>query len=148
MDATLQEIWTPLGTFEERKRFFSGKHKLYGLKSLTLHNRLGLLLVSWSGVPGSVHDLTIAREHVDEIQDFLAKDEEEQQEEGETWAVLVDTGFVGLEHNLPLQACRRPRSHHRTAQLHSPPRGSARYLRALVRQAQVAPPYPGEQVPQ
>jgi len=100
MDATLQEIWTPLGTFEERKRFFSGKHKLYGLKSLTLHNRLGLLLASWSGVPGSVHDLTIAREHVDEIQEFLAKDEEEQQEEGETWAVLVDTGFVGLEHNL------------------------------------------------
>lgn len=100
MDATLQEIWTPLGTFDERKRFFSGKHKLYGLKSLTLHNRLGILLASWSGVPGSVHDLTIAREHVDEIQEFLAKDEEEQQEEGETWAVLVDTGFVGLEHNL------------------------------------------------
>jgi hypothetical protein len=100
MDATLQEIWTPLGTFEERKRFYSGKHKLYGLKSLTLHNRIGLLWASWSGVPGSVHDLTIAREHVDEIAEFLAKEEEEQEVEDETWAVLVDTGFVGLEHNL------------------------------------------------
>lgn len=98
MDATIQEIWTPLGTFEERKRFFSGKHKLYGLKSLTLHNRVGILLASWSGVPGAVHDLTIARDHVDEIEEFLAKDEAEDEED--TWGILVDTGFVGLERDL------------------------------------------------
>jgi hypothetical protein len=98
MDATIQEIWTPLGTFEERKRFFSGKHKLYGLKSLTLHNRIGVLLASWSGVPGAVHDLTIARDHVEEIEEFLEK--EEAEDEDETWAVLVDSGFVGLEHNI------------------------------------------------
>ena len=36
MDVTIQKIWKPLGTFQERKQYFSGKHKLYGLKSLTL----------------------------------------------------------------------------------------------------------------
>src|SRR5262245_24325455 len=44
LDATFQETWTPLGTYDERKRFFSGKHKGYGLKSQTLHNRRGFLL--------------------------------------------------------------------------------------------------------
>lgn len=33
MDATFQPIWTPLGTYNERKRFYSGKHKRYGLKT-------------------------------------------------------------------------------------------------------------------
>jgi hypothetical protein len=67
MDATLQEIWTPLGTYNERKRFYSGKHKLYGLKTQTLHLRSGVLVAAWPGVPGAVHDLTIARDHLDEV---------------------------------------------------------------------------------
>jgi hypothetical protein len=33
MDATFQPIWTPTGTYNEKKQFFSGKHKMYGLKS-------------------------------------------------------------------------------------------------------------------
>lgn len=33
MDATFQEIWTPLGNYDERERFFSDKHKAYGLKT-------------------------------------------------------------------------------------------------------------------
>jgi len=33
----------------------SGKRKLYGL------SRSGILLACWSGVPGAVHDLTVAR---------------------------------------------------------------------------------------
>lgn len=61
MDTTIQEIWTPLGTYEERKRFYSGKHKLYRLKTQTLHLRNGLLVACWPGVSGAVHDLTIAR---------------------------------------------------------------------------------------
>ena len=44
IDATFQQIWTPLGTYDERKRYYSGKHKAYGLKSQCLHDRSGLLV--------------------------------------------------------------------------------------------------------
>lgn len=67
MDVKFQEIWTPLGTFNERKRYFSGKHKAYGLKSQCLHNRQGFVLHCVSGIPGAVHDLTIARQNIDEV---------------------------------------------------------------------------------
>jgi len=33
VDVTFQTIWTPTGTYDEKKRYYSGKHKLYGLKS-------------------------------------------------------------------------------------------------------------------
>lgn len=67
MDATLQEIWIPTGTFQEKKRFFSGKHKKYGLKTQTLHNRRGFHLHCIPGIDGAVHDLTIARQHIIEV---------------------------------------------------------------------------------
>jgi hypothetical protein len=66
MDATFQETWTPLGTYAERKRFYSGKHKAYGLKTQTLHNRRGFVLHCISGIPGAVHDLTIARQNIEQ----------------------------------------------------------------------------------
>jgi len=67
MDTTFQPIWTPLGTFEERKRFYSGKHKQYGLKSQCLHDRTGRLLHCVSGIPGAMHDLTIARQTIAQV---------------------------------------------------------------------------------
>ena len=67
MDVKFQQIWTPIGTFNEQKRFFSGKHKAYGLKSQCLHNRLGFVLHCVSGIPGAVHDITIARQNVDAV---------------------------------------------------------------------------------
>lgn len=67
MDVTFQPIWTPLGTYEERKRFYSGKHKQYGLKSQCIHGRSGKLVHCMSGIPGSVHDLTIARNSIDQV---------------------------------------------------------------------------------
>lgn len=72
MDVTFQPIWTPLGTYEERKRYFSGKHKQYGLKSQCLHDRQGKLIHCVSGIPGSVHDLTIARQTLDEVNPCLS----------------------------------------------------------------------------
>ena len=39
MDVTFQPIWTPIGTYNERKRWYSGKHKQYGLKSQVIHDR-------------------------------------------------------------------------------------------------------------
>lgn len=67
MDVTFQPIWTPLGTYNERKRWYSGKHKQYGIKSQCLHDRRGRVMHIVSGVHGSVHDLTIARESIDEV---------------------------------------------------------------------------------
>lgn len=67
MDATFQEIWTPLGNYDERKRFFSGKHKAYGMKTQCLHLRTGVLVACWSGIPGAVHDLTIARDNIEQV---------------------------------------------------------------------------------
>lgn len=87
MDTTIQEIWTPIGTFEERKRYYSGKHKLYGFKTQTLHNRRGFLLHCVSGIPGAMHDLTIVRQHFEQIQPFLVQQR----------AVLVDSGYKGLD---------------------------------------------------
>lgn len=67
MDVTFQPIWTPLGTYEERKRFYSGKHKQYGVKTQCLHDRTGRLLHVVAGIPGAKHDLTIVRETLDEV---------------------------------------------------------------------------------
>lgn len=67
MDVTFQTIWTPLGTYQERKRFFSGKHKQYGLKTQCIHDRTGRLVHCVSGIPGAVHDLTIARNTMNQV---------------------------------------------------------------------------------
>lgn len=67
MDVTFQTIWMPLGTYAERKRFYSGKHKQYGLKSQCIHDRSGRLVHCIAGIPGAVHDLTIARQSIDEV---------------------------------------------------------------------------------
>lgn len=98
MDATVQEIWTPLGNFNERKRFYSEKHKKYCLKSGTLHLRNGLLVNCWSGYPGSVHDLTVARENIKNIKKFARKPDPD--DEDDSWSIMADKGFIGLEEDL------------------------------------------------
>ena len=98
MDTTTQEIWTPIGTYNERKRYYSGKHKMYGLKSQTLHNRRGFTLHFISGIPGAMHDLTIARQYIDVIRPFLIRPREgdDIDSDGE-WSILVDSGYKGLD---------------------------------------------------
>ncbi|MCA1806821.1 MAG: transposase family protein [Actinobacteria bacterium] len=67
MDVTFQPIWTPLGTYNERKRWYSGKHKQYGVKSQCIHDRKGKVVHVATGIHGSVHDLTIARQTIDVV---------------------------------------------------------------------------------
>ena len=98
IDVTIQKIWRPLGTFQERKQFYSGKHKIYGLKSLTLHYRNGSLVACWAGTPGAVHDVVIANEHYQEIK-RLIEEEERMREESK---IFADKGFLGCEGNLPV----------------------------------------------
>lgn len=109
MDVTFQPIWTPLGTYEERKRYFSGKHKQYGFKTQCIHDRTGRVVHVISGVVGSVHDLTIARQSIEnvrfllclpplilQIRQFLDADVEDEMED-EPWSILVDSGYQGLQ---------------------------------------------------
>lgn len=98
MDVTIQKIWKPLGTFQERKQYYSGKHKLYGLKSLTLHYRNGLVLACWSGVPGAVHDSVIANDNYLNIRKLI----ENEDKRGEESKIFVDKGFVGCAAKLPV----------------------------------------------
>ena len=102
MDTTIQQIWTPIGTYEERKRYYSGKHQLYGLKTQTLHNRRGFILHYISGIPGATHDLTIARQNIEDIKPYLARPIGAfaplavEGEDEEQWAVIADSGYQGL----------------------------------------------------
>jgi DDE superfamily endonuclease len=64
MDATFQRIWTPVGSFNEKKRYFSGKHNMYGLKSQCIHDRQGRIVHCIAGIRGAIHDLTICRDNI------------------------------------------------------------------------------------
>lgn len=90
MDATVQQIWVPIGSFEEKKQYYSGKHKKYCLKSLTLHNRQGLLIRCWAGTPGAVHDITVAMNNLAEINGLIGAGLDS------TRRILADSGFIGL----------------------------------------------------
>ena len=70
MDATFQPIWTPAGTFNEKRSYFSGKHKMYGMKSQCIHDRKGRLVHCVPGEKGAVHDFKICRDHIEEVFPF------------------------------------------------------------------------------
>jgi hypothetical protein len=93
MDVTFQSIWTPTGTYEEKKVYFSGKHKMYGLKSQCIHNRKGLLVHCIPGQVGSTHDLTICKNNMKEVKEVFEKDDDEDS----YYSVLVDSGYQGLQ---------------------------------------------------
>ena len=92
IDVTFQSIWTPIGTYDEKKRYYSGKHKLYGLKSQCIHDRKGRVVNCVAGEKGSIHDLTICRENIDDLKNILKKEDEE-----DNWVVIADLAYKGLQ---------------------------------------------------
>lgn len=64
VDSTFQPMSRPgaLG-FDGAKVFFSGKHKQYGLKKESAHNKRGEIIFNWEYDRGSSNDLTIFRKH-------------------------------------------------------------------------------------
>ena len=105
MDVTFQSIWTPSGTYDERKLYYSGKHKMYGLKSQCIHDRKGRVVHCISGEKGATHDLTICKDNINIVKNVLRKDiylseDEDGSENNEEmyWFVLVDAGYKGLQH--------------------------------------------------
>lgn len=120
MDVTVQPIWVPDGSFEERKRYFSGKHKTYVLKSQCLHALDGRVVHVVTTVAGATHDVTIAQRHVNDLRRVfrpvyphdppLNVDDSSEEEDEPARMLLVDSGYQGLQHSLPciLPFKRRP----------------------------------------
>ena len=66
VDATVQRILTPTGTFDQKKQWFSGKHGCYCLKSQVITDMKGAAIMVNSGYMGSIHDMRIFRETINE----------------------------------------------------------------------------------
>ncbi|ETV74307.1 hypothetical protein H257_10914 [Aphanomyces astaci] len=104
-DVKFQPSHRPSGRFGEQKHYFSGKHKLYGLKIEASVSAQGLLVDMGPHEPGSVADLTMFRKRLDVHVTNLKKTPTEAtvNDNGERfqafstmWAVFVDKGYYGL----------------------------------------------------
>ncbi|ETW06322.1 hypothetical protein H310_02606 [Aphanomyces invadans] len=104
-DVKFQPSHRPTGRFGEQKYYYSGKHKLYGLKLEASVSPEGFLADMSLFSPGSVSDVTIFRDRMDVHAAALAKTDTERSinDNGELfaaypdhWAVLVDMGYTGL----------------------------------------------------
>lgn len=94
----------PSGRFQEQKRYFSGKHKLYGLKIEASVAYPGYCVDLSMHHPGSTSDFTIFSGRQDVHREMLAKTDAEQlrEDNGEgsdnyqnMWALLTDKGYQG-----------------------------------------------------
>ena len=90
--------------FSDRKRYHSGKHHLYGFKSLATVLPTGECVFSSLHDAGSEADIKIFRKNKEWHHKALKKYEGEEDDDGELsdaypnhWAVLMDKGFVGIE---------------------------------------------------
>jgi len=93
IDVTFQPIWTPTGVYDEKKQYYSGKHKMYGLKSQCIHDRKGRVVHCVAGELGSIHDLTICRDNLEEVKEVIRKEDEEDA----YWFIIADLGYQGLQ---------------------------------------------------
>ena len=66
IDATVQRIQVPAGDFTQKKKWFSGKHYCYCLKSQVITDMKGAAIMVSSGYYGSMHDLALFRETTEE----------------------------------------------------------------------------------
>ncbi|ETV99002.1 hypothetical protein H310_08475 [Aphanomyces invadans] len=92
----------PSGSFVESKRYFSGKHKLYGYKI----EASGVYVDVSDHRPGSVSDLTMFLDRIATHRSALSKSSDEDilvdAAEGRrlhatSWAVLQDKGYEGID---------------------------------------------------
>jgi hypothetical protein len=84
VDATVQKRGRPAGEFAEVKLFFSGKHHIYCLKSHVVTNREGIVIHAVAGVPGSVHDMRLFKDHQHHLSALIML------HEGEPTKILAD----------------------------------------------------------
>lgn len=103
-DVTFQQSFRPSGSIEEGKRYYSGKHKLYGYKVEVSVLPNGLAAGSTLHYPGSVSDLEILQRN----KDWHLRESSKKQGDSDVadiglmtdkypqhWAVLMDKGYQG-----------------------------------------------------
>jgi hypothetical protein len=74
VDATAQDGGRPAGPFEDARKYFSGEHFCYCLKSQVITNREGLAVHVVVGMPGAKHDFVLFRENLRSIEEPIAYD--------------------------------------------------------------------------
>ena len=90
IDCTVCQIKRPKRPFEEAKVFFSGKHFIYALKKEVCVNvRSGTAALVSKAYPGSVHDITILRDHSRTVNNILGGR-----------AILDDLGYRGAQRDV------------------------------------------------
>ncbi len=62
IDTTTQACTRPVGSFRDAKKYYSHKHNKYGIKSITAHSSNGGVMFLKSGYPGSIADVTVAKD--------------------------------------------------------------------------------------
>lgn len=67
VDATVQPIEIPKGSYESKKPYFSGKHGVYGLKSQAIVTVKGFIVHIRTGIKGGVHDKAVFDESLDDF---------------------------------------------------------------------------------
>lgn len=93
VDATVQPINIPIGSFDDKKEFFSGKHSIYCYKSQVICDVRGLAVDIVSGIPGSVHDMKVFADNYKKFKErildvhLLGGDK-----------IMADKGYVSIEY--------------------------------------------------
>ncbi|KAJ0390448.1 hypothetical protein P43SY_011509 [Pythium insidiosum] len=105
VDVTFQQTETPGGNFGEKKKFFSKKHGLYGVKVEVSVVPTGFAIGMTKHVGGRVTDKTIFDNNIDFHMSQLVKQGDEHnvrdrgplaEEYPQQWAVLGDKGYQGF----------------------------------------------------
>ena len=93
LDATAQRIYTPTGSFEEKKKFYSGKHGFYCLKSQVITDMKGAAVHVVTNIPGATHDFEIFKNSVEEFKLIMVLHSNRPQK------ILADKGYISEDYN-------------------------------------------------
>ena len=81
-DVTFQQANRPSGSLEEGKKYYSGKHKLYGYKVEVSVLPIGIAVHCTDHYPGSIADIDIFYKNLDFHDVGLVKSEREATRDG------------------------------------------------------------------
>lgn len=86
VNTTFQPINIPTGT-RQKKVYYSKKYQSYGFKSQCIHDRKGRVVSCIAGEKGSVSNLELCQDHIDELKIILEENN----------SILADNSYQGLE---------------------------------------------------
>lgn len=104
-DVTFQQSHRPGGSVQDGKKYYSGKHKLYGYKTEVSVLPCGLAINCTNHSPGSVSDFEMLRRNISFHKSATKKKDTESEiddfgelssEYPSAWAILVDKGYQGI----------------------------------------------------